>query len=59
MIIRYTAAALIVLGLGISAGAGSHDWFPLVAAQGGLGIATMASGYLFLTLINDDGDDCE
>ena len=45
---RYIAAFLIVMGLGIMAGAGSHDWLPMVAAQGALGVTTLIAGGLFI-----------
>lgn len=51
---KYLAAFLIVLGLGITIGAETQDWFPLFAAQIGLGAATLFGGYLVLTQIGDE-----
>ena len=45
---RYIAAFLIVMGLGMMTGAGSHDWLPMVLAQGALGVATLIAGGLFV-----------
>ena len=45
---RYIAAFLIVMGLGMMTGAGSHDWLPMVLAQGALGVATLIAGGLFI-----------
>lgn len=53
---KYLAALFIVLGLGIVAGAESQDWFPLFAAQIGLGAATLFAGYLCITQIETKED---
>jgi hypothetical protein len=51
---KYIAAFLIILGLGIIGGAETQDWFPMFAAQIGLGTATLFAGYLFTTQIGDN-----
>jgi len=51
---KIISAALIVLGFGIIAGAETHDWFPMFAAQIALGTTVLISGGLFATQINDE-----
>lgn len=51
---KYLSAFLIVLGLGIVGGAETQGWFPMFAAQVGLGAATLFAGYLFMTQIGDN-----
>ena len=50
---KYIAAFLIVLGLGIIAGSETHDWMPMFMAQIGLGVATTLFGYLFATQVDE------
>lgn len=57
---RYIAAGLLVLGLSLAAGMGSHETLGMVVAQGGLAMATMVSGYLFALIgceEEEEGDD--
>lgn len=51
---KYAAAFFIVLGLGIVIGAESHDWFPMFAAQIGLGTITLIVGGLFAAQIDTE-----
>ena len=51
---RYFSAALVVLGLGIVVGAESQDWFPMFAAQVGLGTLPFLSGVMVATLVDGE-----
>jgi hypothetical protein len=54
---KYLSAFFIVLGLSIVIGAEAQDWFPMFAAQIGLGTITLITGGLFATLINTEEDN--
>lgn len=51
---KYLAAALFVLGLGLTTGAATQDWIPMMLAQSALGLLTFASSVMVAGLIDLD-----
>jgi len=53
---KYLSAFFIVLGLSIVIGAEAQDWFPMFAAQIGLGVFTLIAGGLFASQIEIENE---
>ena len=53
---KYLAAILIVLGLGIITGAATQEWLPMLITQVGLGTVTLIAGGLVAGHIKTEED---